>query len=137
VLGELAAEVCGGDADAYRFLMSLSPIALTWDHAVDGDTMDRDVTMKAFLALVLDWPVNPFVRTYAGPLTASMSAAISAWMASDSVPGTRVKAYDVVSEIFSVVAFILGGWERVNRVMPRVRATLAKQVTANDLKGDT
>lgn len=134
-LAALAQEVCEGNADALRFCLSLSAVALTYDHAVDGDPMDRGTTERAFLAMMLDWPVNRFVREASVPLTCAMAAAIGAWKSSD-LPGARLKAYDCLSEVWSVVAFLLGGWERVDRVMPRVRETLSRQMTLNDQRGD-
>jgi hypothetical protein len=129
-LGRLALEVAAGDPHALRFCLSLSPIASTWDHVTDGDPIDVAAADAAFQAMVLDWPINPFVRTYATTLVPAMAAAISAWRCS-TLPGCRIKAYDVLSEVWSAVAFILGGMARVNAVMPQVRAALVAQQTVN------
>ena len=131
-LGELALSVCEGNADALQFCMSLSDIAVTLDHIVDGDCIDKQLAQRAFCTLILDWPNNKFIRDWAPPITCAMAGAISAWQSSDKIPAARIKAYDVISEVWSTVAFLLGGWERVNRVMPDVRIALAEQQALND-----
>lgn len=131
-LGALAIDVCEGNQDALRFCISLSDVALTMDHVIDGDTVNKERAERAFLTLMLDWPTNRFIREFAVPLTCAMAGAVSAWKSSDVLPGARLKAYDCISEVWSTVAFILGGWERVNRVMPAVRFALAEQQAVND-----
>lgn len=130
-LGRLALRVADGNPDALRFCLSLSGIATTWDHVMDGDAVDSDLAHQAFLRLTLDWPLNAFLRANAASLVPVMAASIHAWQMS-SIPGARLKAYDVISEVWTVVAFILGGWERVAAVMPDVRRALAVQCAAND-----
>jgi hypothetical protein len=82
--------------------------------------------------MMLDWPTNRFVRECAPVLTAAMAGAVSAWKSSDVIPAARLKAYDCISEVWSTVAFLLCGWERVERVMPAVRQALADQQAMND-----
>lgn len=130
-LGELAKQVAAGDDAALRFCVSISAISKTWDHIIDGDPIDKEQANAAFLNLVLEWPINPFVRAHAASLVPVMAATISAWKHSE-MPGCRIKAYDAISEVWSAVAFILGGWQRVNAVMPAVRAALVAQCQAND-----
>lgn len=135
-LGELAVQVTGGDPAALRFCLSLATVAQVWDHVVDGDPVDLDQVHRAFEALVLDWPINPFVRANAASLVPCMAAAVNAWRCS-TLPGCRIKAFDVLSEGWTAVAFILGGWDRVKEVMPEVRRTLSLQCEANDRKEET
>ena len=130
-LAELAKQVAASDKAALRFCVSLSAISRTWDHIADGDPIDKDLANEAFLNLILEWPINPFVRAHAASLVPVMAAAISAWRNSE-MPGCRIKAYDAISEVWSTVAFILGGWQRVNMVMPAVRAALVAQCQDND-----
>lgn len=130
-LAELAQQVAAGDPHALRFCHSISAISRTWDHVADGDPIDKELADQAFLELILDWPINPFVRANAVSLVPAMAAAISSWKMSD-MEGCRIKAYDAISEVWSVVAFILGGWKRVNEVMPHVRAALLAQCNDND-----
>lgn len=120
-------ELCGDDQNAYDWLVQIIQIALVWDHIVDGDTMDRKRADEAITNVVLQWPVNPFLRNNAPSLVPVMAASVNAWRSGIS----RDLDYSVYRELPAAVAFIIGGSKRVEAFMPKINM-LVQQLRLED-----
>ena len=105
---------------AANWLWSLGNLALLWDHIRDEDPLDREHSERALTEVVFGWAVNPFWIEYRLALLPVMVCALEAWK-SDWLPGQRIKAYDVATEGFTAVAYILGGMGLAREWSPRVR----------------
>lgn len=127
----LLKELCADDMNAYGWLVQMIQIALVWDHIVDGDAVNPQRADEAIANVVLQWPVNPFLRTNAMSLAPVMAATVNAWRSGIS----RDLDYSVYREVPAAVAFIIGGNKRVETFMPRINA-LVKQLRLEDDERD-
>ena len=126
----LMSELCAERKDALTWLTQLWGLAMTWDHLVDGDLLDLPLAERTFEALLLEWPANPFWKSYAAALMPVLANALAAWRT-----GERARDYDIYCETACTVAFCLGGNEMVKRFSPRIRATV-KQLLDEDNEKD-
>ncbi|HTI69677.1 MAG TPA: hypothetical protein VMF06_06910 [Candidatus Limnocylindria bacterium] len=130
-LSQIMGEICDGNPAAARWWNQLLYVADTYDHLVDRDLVDPAMAHAAFEAMVLEWPLNGFLRQYATVLVPMMSAAISAWRADP----TGYRAGDVYTESANAICFLLRGQEGVNRWMPEVRR-LVREMRDEDMRKD-
>lgn len=130
----LLLDLCKNTPGAAAWVQSLWEILLTWDHIEDGDAVDRAVANRAFEALMLHWPQNPFFNANKERLLPVMFNAVSAWRHSNA-GGPANKGWDFYTEIPCTIAAIIGGMQAVNHYVPRLRA-LAERIHAEDDKED-
>lgn len=95
--------------------------ALTWDHIMDGDPIDKDVADRAFMALTIGWPMNEWFIKNRVILVPVMVNAISAWKHASIVGTPKIKAYDVYAEVACTMALLLGGLTAVKVYGPKIR----------------
>ena len=127
------AEICKGNEWAHRWLDQALTAAQVWDNCVDsGDKPDPKQADAVFLALITEWPLNPWFNSNKAALVPVMVNAISAWRFSDQDPRARQRAYDVGSELICTAAFIIGGQALVDKHMPKVRQLCLEAQIAND-----
>lgn len=115
---------------ALTFWRELCEVVDIYDHTVDGDGRDIPKTHRAFKSLMLNWPLNPFIRSHAVVMVPVMSAAISAWQY-----GGRHKAADIYTEVANAMIYLIHGQEGVERWMPGIRACHAI-IMAEDKRKD-
>ena len=123
-------EMCNDDF-AYSWLYQLIEASLTWDHLVDGDAVDPEMTDRVFTSLVTQWPINPFLKQYGGFIMPALSSAISAWKHSYNDGVSKDLAYQIYATAPAVIAFILGGNDRVAKYMPTIN-NLVTQMRLDD-----
>lgn len=131
---EMIRQMCAKAPAAGEWLISVGEVSTHWDHVVDGDPVDKHRFSGAMLNLTVGWGLNPFYRENAAALSVVALNAILAWRASDADPRLRCKAYDVVTEIGTTVALLVGGPAHAVEWSPKLRAWALQQMTANDAK---
>lgn len=117
-------EMCGSNAHAYRWFYQLIEVVNAWDHLVDGDELSAPEIDRAFTSAVLEWGMNPFYHQFAHVLIPACVAAVSSWKWSNWAGSPKIKAYDIYTEIPTIIAFLLGGQERVDRFIPDIRSVV-------------
>jgi len=127
-------EICKPNAQAYKWLAQLTQTALVWDHVVDYDPIDLKMTDSVFKALLLEWSLNTFWQTNHASLLPVMSSAISNWQCSYLNEMSKDKAYQIYEDVPAAVAFILGGQERVDRYLPRLRILVHRLRLEDDMR---
>lgn len=123
-------EALGCNIHALTWWRELCEVVDIYDHTVDGDGRDVQKTHRAFKSMMLNWPLNPFIRSHAVVMVPVMSAAISAWQY-----GGRAKAADIYTEVANAMIFLLHGQSGVERWMPEIRACHA-MIMADDQRKD-
>ncbi len=120
--------VAKGDADAAHLLLLLTDAAHAWDDVVDGDKpLDRGALDRAFQALVLDIPANPFYRAHRDRLEPLIQQAAINWKVATAIerePGPKHVAYILRSsyiDLIGQVALLTGGPAWAIEVTRRVR----------------
>lgn len=130
----LLRDICGSATgqwhkDAFEWLNDLMAIALTWDHVVDGDSINVLVAERAFEAMLLKWPLNAFWKQYSVMLAPVLSNAVAGWRS-----GSRPRHFDCYSEPALAVAYIIGGADHVRRFSERVHELVTKGMKENDAR---
>lgn len=131
---QLCRELCGTGPfakQAFDWLMDLMGIALTWDHIIDGDSINLLVADRAFEAMLLKWPMNAFWLKHAIMLAPILATAVAAWR-----NGDRARHFDCYSEPALAVAYALGGPEYVNQFGARVHELVRKGRAENDARDE-
>lgn len=100
-----------GDMDAALFLKAVTDAAHAWDDVVDADVrLDRSTIAKAFQALVLVIPANPFYRTHRASLDPLIQQAALNWLVATEIerePGGPLHvAYILRSSYIDLVAHV-------------------------------
>lgn len=126
----LMAEVLGPVPDALRFWNELLEVCDIYDHTVDGDGIDVAKTHRAFAALMLSWPANPFLHKHWAVLVPAISSGISAWRY-----GPRSASGNIYCDVANVLIHIIYGQAGVDRWMPQVWA-LSATILAEDGRKD-
>lgn len=73
-----------GDRDALAFLQALNDVVNTWDDLIDRDTEIGPAEIhRAFTALLVDIPRNPFYRRWQNELQPCIETAIADWHAAN------------------------------------------------------
>jgi len=126
----LMAEILGPVPDALRFWNELLEVCDIYDHTVDGDGIDVAKTHRAFSALMLSWPSNPFLHKNWSVLVPVLSAGISAWRY-----GPRSASGNIYSDVANTLIRIIYGQAGVDKWMPLVwemNATILADDTRKD-----
>lgn len=126
-------ELCR-DEFAFVFMRQLIDAALVWDHYSDGDALDPAMMDRTMLALMTEWPINPFLKKYSECLVPVLVGAISAWKHSYNGGVSKDLAYEVYATTPAAIAFILGGNDRVNEHMPKIRELVTKMKDEDSLR---
>lgn len=132
----LCGRMCGANVAALNWLVQISQLSLLWDHIADGDPIDQRHADLVLTALMTEWPINPFWQANMATLSLTISNAILAWKSSH-LPGQRIKAYDVATEVFCAVAFLLGGHSKAAQYSAEVRALAQRMMEENDQRKAT
>lgn len=130
----LLSEICAGKPlgeAALQWLQDLVDVAMTWDHVVDEDPVNKLVADRAFESVLLKWPFNPFWAKFSTVLTPMLSNAVAAWR-----DGARVRHYDCFGEPALAVAFLLGGPEHVQRFSKRVHDAMKEGCRRDDQRDE-
>ncbi len=131
------AEICKENAWAHRWLDQALTASQVWDNCVDeGDVPCPKQADAVFMALITEWPLNPWFNANKHVLVPVMVNAISAWRFSDADKRARQRAYDVGTELICTVSFLLGGQAAVDRHMPEIRRLCLEAQEANDKLGE-
>lgn len=125
-------EMCGSRRDAAEWFISVIDLTNVWDHIVDGDVLDRPHADGTLAAIFVGWGLNRFYRDHAETLSVVALNAVLAWKSSDIAPQLRVKAFDVVTELGTTVAMILGGVDWARRWSVELRRWAFAKMTEND-----
>ena len=129
----LVFEMCGDNRDAAVWLLQAIDLSEQFDHAVDeGDNLDREALKRRMHTVLVEWPLNPFYRQHMTTLAVVMNNCWYAWLSSDEMRECRVKAYDALTELFTTVAFILGGRRLCDKYDLRSRKFCVRQMNIND-----
>lgn len=120
---EIMQEICdaAGRPDAFQWLGSCFNLAMTWDHIVDDDEIDKTMADQMFRIVTTEWGLNAFYRDNSALLCASWANVISSWDSTNRKESPKIKALDIFSELTSTVCFILHGMAGVNKWMPEFR----------------
>lgn len=130
----LVFEMCGENRDAAVWLLQACDLAEHIDHVSDGDPLDKEAFRRRMQTLLVEWPLNSFYRQNQAVLAVVMNNCWYAWASSDTLPECRIKAFDVASELFTTVAFLIGGRRLCDKYDFRSRQFCVKQMKANDRK---
>lgn len=129
---QMIRQMCAKVPAAADWMLSIGEISTHWDHVVDGDPVDKGRFDGAMLALTVGWGLNEFYRQNSAVLSVVGLNAFLAWKSSDAVPSFRCKAYDVVTEIGTTVALLVGGPAHAIEWSTKLRAWALQQMAAND-----
>jgi hypothetical protein len=131
-VAEIMQEICGQNEAAKMFWAQLTKISDFYDHVIDDDAPDpKAFVHECFEHMVLDWPLNGFLRQFSHVLVPVMGGAMSAWRSDP----TGYRAGDVYSETANAICFLLHGQAGVNRWMPEFR-DLIRKMRDEDMKKD-
>jgi hypothetical protein len=130
----LVTEMCGDRQDAAAYVFMFWDFALGWDHVVDGDPIDMETYDRAMKNALLLLPCNTFFIENRMTLIPVMSAVIGAWQHSNKDGAPKIKAFDIYTEIPSVVAYLLGGQTLVDQYIPKLREVMQTVCKEDDLK---
>lgn len=125
---ETLQEICKDNKLAYRWLWQAIGCATIFDHVMDDDLIDKTHFEGVFKGVLLEWGVNDFYRKNSMFLAPTLAACLSAWQHSSNT----AKHYDIYTELPCAVAFLLGGQERIDLYMPRLRALADKLKEEDD-----
>ena len=132
---ELVWEMVGTNQDAGTWLLQAVDWSEHFDHLVDdGDIADIGAFKNRMHTILVEWPLNPFYRAHQATLGIVINNAWYSWTASDQFPETRCKAYDIATELFTTVAFLLGGRKLCNQYSSRARDWCVRKMKQNDRK---
>jgi hypothetical protein len=133
-IAQIARRMCGENAEAAEWFLSVLDLSNLWDHITDGDEIDRGASDATLMAVAVGWGLNQFYRQHSAVLSAVSLNAILAWKSSDGSVKLRCKAFDVATEVGTTVAFLVGGPDHAMKWSAELRRwALAKQ-TENDAK---
>ena len=125
--------ICSDSPWACRWLHQALNASQVWDNCVDqNDKPNPDQADGVFMALITEWPMNPWFNANKAILVPVMVNAISAWRFSDSDKRARQRAYDVGTELICTTAYLLGGQALVDKHLPDVRRLCLEAQLAND-----
>ena len=119
-----------GDHHAVQFVLDLSMLVETWDDLVDKDKPlgEQDIH-DAFVAALINFPLNPFYRRHQDALLPLITVAINAWfdsleMERGDTPHERMWAFflkDLGLEVFLFCAMLAGGYRHMRAVSMDMR----------------
>lgn len=127
-------DMCQPNQSAFVFLVQVIGAALTWDHLIDDDAVDKGLLDQVFKSMFTEWPINPFVVQFGQSLVPTISSCISDWQYSYMDGASKDCAYSIYTDLPAAVAFILGGQQKVDQFMPRIRRLVAKLREEDDVK---
>jgi len=117
---------CMGNVDAVNFLVTLFEISQIADDLADKDieANPQNVTRLMHKAMV-ELPLNNFYRQYSHLLLPIFSTSLTIWGNTDrwGKEGGEVYGFvyrEVLEQVITMVAFIVGGWEHSNLVTNEV-----------------
>lgn len=130
---KIAAEAFGEVPDALEWYLDLQDIAQVWDNCVDaGDEVNGRQADQVFMALTTRWPLNKWFQEHRASLIPVMVNVIAAWRFSDENPQSRPRAYDIVTEPFCTVAFLIGRQALVDKWSAEIRRLALAACEHND-----
>ena len=132
---DIMAEACKGRPDAYKWFAGLLQLSFVLDDLRDGDELDRRHAERAIVAVAVGWGTNPFYLQHSAVLSSALWLAWKAWSESDTDPLLRCKAFDVATEVGSLVALLVLGYEGAEEISGRLRRWAFVQMKKNDAKG--
>lgn len=119
-----------GNADATALCVDLMNVCQVWDDLIDRDKdyTDNDIN-RAFQALLITIPNNPFYDAYRKELIPAITNAILKWFDANTLEDSAETAdlnmaYMLRAEIYSIfcyVAFLVGGMEYARTVGVEIR----------------
>ena len=131
----LISSICKSSPDAERWLLQAIEAASVWDHALDGDEPDKGQTDRTMMALMTEWPLNPFFNKFAPVLIPSMVNAIANWRSSDET-SNKLWAYSVYIDLPTIVAYLLGGQPLVDEFADQIRRRALEMMVEDDSRDD-
>lgn len=131
----LVSSMCFDNFEANKWLKQWFQVTMTWDHIVDDDEIDKGMAENAFLAMTLDWPLNPFFEKYKGILVPALCASIHSWKFSNKETSPKWAAFQCYTSVPLTVAFLLGGYARSVEYADRIH-TLMWEICQEDDKKD-
>ena len=127
---EFIAWACRGDQDACALLDVLGYVAHLWDDLVDRDRerAPEEIT-RAFWALLVDLPANPFWLAHAGQLIPVLREGINAWLDANQLEQrddltSRAQAYSLrtaYNQLLTTCAYLVGGFPWMRTVSMAIR----------------
>lgn len=114
-------KICASDPYALQWLEQCRDTMMVIDHIYDKDEFSPEDVVRVLKHITVDWGINPFYRKNCVVLSVVILNAISSWEFSNIEGFPKFKAYDILTELATSVAFILGGHDMVNKHIPRFR----------------
>lgn len=124
-------QACGDRDDAMVWLRQISQISMIWDHVVDGDPWKPDEVSAAFEVMLTEWPYNAFWRQHGVQLAPALAVMISSWRFANA-GGPRLEAIAVYKDLPCLVAWLLGGRERMQKVEQMIKQSAINHMEQND-----
>lgn len=116
--------VAKGDKDAAIYLSDFNYIVHLWDDLIDKDKVrtDDDIN-RVFFLLMVEIPRSPFYREYSSILVDYTQVYINQWFTANHLEKEGVKGLerafalrDATSDMISQVAYIVGGYDWMNKI---------------------
>ncbi len=139
------ADVLQNEPEAVRLVEDMGLLSQIWDDLVDGDrAVPPQAVSKAFWLALVGIPENHFFRRHRAMLQPLMRCYITCWLdANELERGTdhdRTVAFvlrDVLGDVIIQCAGLIGGYDYMRSVGPRVRRMVHDETLGEYLEGLT
>lgn len=131
------------DKDAYEFVSNLWSFVVVWDDAVDQDKAETPEEInRAMIWGLLGIQESPFYQKHVTALRPALYGMIASWLVANKFEETKVtplleQAYFLRCspfEVFSLVAFLTGGFEKMLEAIEYFRGSFREDSLASYLK---
>jgi hypothetical protein len=120
-----------GNEPAMDFISMIGFISQVWDDLVDGESRPTDDVNRAFWMALVGLEENRFYQCYRAELVPLMRSYINCWLDANTMERgdhhQKTVAFvlrDMVGDIVCQCAYLLGGYEWMREVSPKIRSII-------------